>query len=164
MCVKDFTVATVLISVSSSSTQHDWSSKSLICVCLMCNCCRNNAVFSCQFSGEQHTRVHERKPEGFLERLSASTGGVIAGVCLFALSIYVLFTNEVRVSQSFSQSVSLSVNHLPVLCVRRVARCARAHLWMRVSLRSSLSIQTWCWTLRITIAWFTWPEPCRPHR
>ncbi|KAL1251805.1 hypothetical protein QQF64_019601 [Cirrhinus molitorella] len=48
------------------------------------------------FPGEQHKRVHASKPPGFLERLSASTGGVIAGVCLFTLSFYVLFTNEGR--------------------------------------------------------------------
>ncbi|XP_073792491.1 transmembrane protein 43 isoform X2 [Danio rerio] len=38
----------------------------------------------------------EQRPPGFLERLRASTGGVIAGACLFALSLYVLFTNEGR--------------------------------------------------------------------
>ncbi|XP_043079605.1 transmembrane protein 43 [Puntigrus tetrazona] len=43
------------------------------------------------FSGEQHKRA-----PGFLERVSASAGGVVAGVCLFALSLYVLFTNEGR--------------------------------------------------------------------
>ncbi|RXN17215.1 transmembrane 43 [Labeo rohita] len=35
-----------------------------------------------------------------MERLSASTGGVIAGVCLFTLSFYVLFTNEGRSVQT----------------------------------------------------------------
>lgn len=46
--------------------------------------------------GDTHTRVHAHRSPGFLERLSASTGGVIAGVCLLALSLYVLFTNEGR--------------------------------------------------------------------
>lgn len=54
------------------------------------------------FSGEQHTRVHADRSPGFLERLSASTGGVIAGVCLFALSFYVLFTNEGRAVRTAS--------------------------------------------------------------
>ncbi|KTF85236.1 hypothetical protein cypCar_00037946 [Cyprinus carpio] len=54
------------------------------------------------FSGEQHTRVHADRSPGFLERLSASTGGVIAGICLFALSFYVLFTNEGRALRTAS--------------------------------------------------------------
>ncbi|XP_048038004.1 transmembrane protein 43 [Megalobrama amblycephala] len=68
------------------------------------------------FSGEQHTRVHERKPEGFLERLSASTGGVIAGLCLFVLSLYVLFTNEgraLRTSSSLDEGLSQVVSLHP---------------------------------------------------
>ncbi|XP_073701049.1 transmembrane protein 43 [Garra rufa] len=66
------------------------------------------------FPGEQHKRVHASQSPGFLERLSASTGGVIAGVCLFTLSFYVLFTNEGRalrtassLDEGLSQVVSL---------------------------------------------------------
>ncbi|ROL54773.1 Transmembrane protein 43, partial [Anabarilius grahami] len=74
--------------------------------------------FTGQFSGEQHTRVHERKPEGFLERLSASTGGVIAGLCLFVLSLHVLFTNEgraLRTSSSLDEGLSQVVSLHPDL-------------------------------------------------
>lgn len=73
----------------------------------------NNTASVCQFSGEQHKRVHAERSPGFLERLSASTGGVIAGVCLFALSLYVLFTNEVRPDRSINLSIShASLTHL----------------------------------------------------
>ncbi|XP_016113394.1 transmembrane protein 43 [Sinocyclocheilus grahami] len=54
------------------------------------------------FSGEQHTSVHTQRSPGFLERLSASAGGVMAGVCLLALSFYVLFTNEGRALRTAS--------------------------------------------------------------
>uniref|UniRef100_A0A673L1F2 Transmembrane protein 43-like n=1 Tax=Sinocyclocheilus rhinocerous TaxID=307959 RepID=A0A673L1F2_9TELE len=51
---------------------------------------------------EQHTSVHTDRSPGFLERLSASAGGVMAGVCLLALSFYVLFTNEGRALRTAS--------------------------------------------------------------
>lgn len=52
-----------------------------------------------QFSGtgpNQHKRVSTQSNPGFLERLSETAGGTLVGVGLFFLSIYVLFTNEVR--------------------------------------------------------------------
>ncbi|XP_057181365.1 transmembrane protein 43 [Triplophysa rosa] len=64
-------------------------------------------------AGEQHARVHSRKSAGFLERVSDSTGGVIAGVCLFTLSVYLLFTNEgraVRTSLSLDEGLSQVVS------------------------------------------------------
>lgn len=64
-------------------------------------------------AGEQHVRVHSRKPAGFLERVSDSTGGVIAGICLFILSVYLLFTNEgraVRTSLSLDEGLSQVVS------------------------------------------------------
>ncbi|KAI7791146.1 putative transmembrane protein 43-like [Triplophysa rosa] len=95
-------------------------------------------------AGEQHARVHSRKSAGFLERVSDSTGGVIAGVCLFTLSVYLLFTNEgraVRTSLSLDEGLSQVVLHLlqyftplhfVVLCCR-VELYAPLSLWMRVS-------------------------------
>lgn len=68
-------------------------------------------------ASEQHARVHSRKSAGFLERLSDSTGGVIAGLCLFTLSVYLLFTNEGRavrtalsLDEGLSQVVSLGAD------------------------------------------------------
>lgn len=60
-----------------------------------------NLFLAClsQFSGKdpnQHKRVSAQSNPGFLERLSETAGGTVVGVGLFFLSIYVLFTNEVR--------------------------------------------------------------------
>ncbi|CDQ97430.1 unnamed protein product [Oncorhynchus mykiss] len=51
---------------------------------------------------DQHTRTTSRSKPGFLERLSETAGGTVTGVVLFALSFYVLFTNE---ASSFKQCV-----------------------------------------------------------
>ncbi|KAA0711698.1 Transmembrane protein 43 [Triplophysa tibetana] len=64
-------------------------------------------------AGEQHARVHSRKSAGFLGRVSDSIGGMIAGVCLFTLSVYLLFTNEgraVRTSLSLDEGLSQVVS------------------------------------------------------
>ena len=68
-----------------------------------CGCCWRSAIFclcSCRkFQGKdpnQHKRVFVQSNPGFLERLSETAGGTVVGVGLFFLSIYVLFTNEVR--------------------------------------------------------------------
>ncbi|KAG5275094.1 hypothetical protein AALO_G00143490 [Alosa alosa] len=52
--------------------------------------------FASSESGNQHTRVTSRAKPGFLERLSETAGGMVVGLGLFALSFYVLFTNEGR--------------------------------------------------------------------
>lgn len=60
----------------------------------MVNCC--DVQFASTESGDQHSRVNSRPKPGFLERLSETAGGMVVGLGLFALSFYVLFTNEVR--------------------------------------------------------------------
>ncbi|MBN3302098.1 TMM43 protein, partial [Amia calva] len=53
----------------------------------------------------------QAKP-GFLERLGETTGGMVVGVGLFALSFYVLFTNEgraLRTASSLDEGLSLVV-------------------------------------------------------
>lgn len=60
-----------------------------------------------QFSGKdpnQHKRVSVKSNPGFLERLSETAGGTVVGVGLFFLSIYILFTNEVRSTHSEENS------------------------------------------------------------
>ncbi|RXM98008.1 Transmembrane protein 43 [Acipenser ruthenus] len=54
----------------------------------------------CQLPGEgtrnEHVKVTSRKKPGILERMSDTAGGMVVGVGLFALSFYILFTNEGR--------------------------------------------------------------------
>nr|XP_015814219.2 transmembrane protein 43 [Nothobranchius furzeri] len=57
------------------------------------------------FSGkdpDQHKRVTMKSNPGILERLGETAGGTVAGVGLFFLSIYILFTNEGRALQTAS--------------------------------------------------------------
>lgn len=52
-----------------------------------------------KFSGRDpntHSRVTVKANPGFLERLGNTAGGTAFGIGLFFLSIYLLFTNEVR--------------------------------------------------------------------
>lgn len=63
---------------------------------------------------DEHKRVTTKSNPGFLERLSETAGGMVFGVGLFFLSIYILFTNEGRALQTahsldegLSQVVSL---------------------------------------------------------
>ncbi|KAK6480565.1 transmembrane protein 43-like [Huso huso] len=44
----------------------------------------------------EHVKVTSRKKPGILERMSETAGGMVVGVGLFALSFYILFTNEGR--------------------------------------------------------------------
>lgn len=44
----------------------------------------------------EHVKVTSRKKPGILERMSDTAGGMVVGVGLFALSFYILFTNEGR--------------------------------------------------------------------
>uniref|UniRef100_A0AAY4BDL7 Transmembrane protein 43 n=1 Tax=Denticeps clupeoides TaxID=299321 RepID=A0AAY4BDL7_9TELE len=71
--------------------------------------------FSNADSGHRHSRVSSREKPGFLERLSETTGGMVVGLGLFALSFYVLFTNEGRalrtaasLDEGLAQVVSLN--------------------------------------------------------
>ncbi|XP_032996979.1 transmembrane protein 43 [Lacerta agilis] len=53
----------------------------------------------------------ERKP-GFLERLSETSGGMVVGLAAFALSFYILFTNEgraLKTASSLEEGLSLVV-------------------------------------------------------
>ncbi|XP_041744489.1 transmembrane protein 43 [Coregonus clupeaformis] len=70
---------------------------------------------------DQHTRTTSRSKPGFLERLSETAGGTVLGVTLFALSFYVLFTNEGRalrtatsLDEGLSQVVSLHLYSSPL--------------------------------------------------
>ncbi|KAK6319536.1 hypothetical protein J4Q44_G00107470 [Coregonus suidteri] len=70
---------------------------------------------------DQHTRTTSRSKPGFLERLSETAGGTVLGVALFALSFYVLFTNEGRalrtatsLDEGLSQVVSLHLYSSPL--------------------------------------------------
>uniref|UniRef100_A0A8C6L677 Transmembrane protein 43 n=1 Tax=Nothobranchius furzeri TaxID=105023 RepID=A0A8C6L677_NOTFU len=51
---------------------------------------------------DQHKRVTMKSNPGILERLGETAGGTVAGVGLFFLSIYLLFTNEGRALQTAS--------------------------------------------------------------
>ncbi|KAK1161518.1 transmembrane protein 43-like [Acipenser oxyrinchus oxyrinchus] len=44
----------------------------------------------------EHVKVTSRKKPGILERMSETAGGMVVGIGLFALSFYILFTNEGR--------------------------------------------------------------------
>ncbi|XP_048879152.1 transmembrane protein 43 isoform X1 [Brienomyrus brachyistius] len=58
---------------------------------------------------DQHSRVSSRATPGFLERLSDTAGGMLLGVGVFALSFYVLFTNEgraLRTTASLNEGLS----------------------------------------------------------
>lgn len=74
---------------------------------------------STPFSGEEqdrHTRTTSRAEPGFLERLSATAGGMVVGVAVFVLSFYVLFTNEgraLRTASSLDEGLSLVVSLHP---------------------------------------------------
>ena len=79
-----------------------WSMSSVVS-----DLCRYSTLFVvvclCQFSGtepNQHKRVSVKSNPGFLERLSETAGGTVFGIGLFFLSIYILFTNEVRNTDS----------------------------------------------------------------
>ncbi|KAI1890330.1 hypothetical protein AGOR_G00152620 [Albula goreensis] len=65
---------------------------------------------------DTHTRVSSQPKPGFLERLSETSGGMLVGVALFALSFYVLFTNEgraLRVATSLDEGLSQVVSLEP---------------------------------------------------
>ncbi|XP_041130671.1 transmembrane protein 43 [Polyodon spathula] len=62
----------------------------------------------------EHVKVTSRIKPGILDRLSETAGGMVVGVGLFALSFYILFTNEGRalktatsLDEGLSQVVSL---------------------------------------------------------
>uniref|UniRef100_A0A8C4T5Z7 Transmembrane protein 43 n=1 Tax=Erpetoichthys calabaricus TaxID=27687 RepID=A0A8C4T5Z7_ERPCA len=63
--------------------------------------------------GDMHLKVTSRKKPGFLERLSDTAGGVVAGIALFTFSFYVLFTNEgraLKTAASLDEGLSLVVS------------------------------------------------------
>lgn len=47
---------------------------------------------------------------GFLERLSETAGGTFVGISLFVLSLYVLFTNEVKIKNIQAVEMLLTMN------------------------------------------------------
>nr|XP_006631031.1 PREDICTED: transmembrane protein 43 isoform X1 [Lepisosteus oculatus] len=61
---------------------------------------------------DQHVKVTSHRNAGFLERLSQTSGGMLIGIGLFALSFYVLFTNEgraLKTAASLDEGLSLVV-------------------------------------------------------
>uniref|UniRef100_A0AAY4BEY0 Transmembrane protein 43 n=1 Tax=Denticeps clupeoides TaxID=299321 RepID=A0AAY4BEY0_9TELE len=74
-------------------------------------------TFSNADSGHRHSRVSSREKPGFLERLSETTGGMVVGLGLFALSFYVLFTNEgraLRTAASLDEGLQLHHHQRPL--------------------------------------------------
>lgn len=122
---------------------------------MSCGYCWHSACFvlAClsKFSDKdpnQHKRVSVQANPGFLERLSETAGGTVVGVGLFFLSIYVLFTNEVRTG-AIKATMHTNKVKVKLLCyirykcksrllsvsVLRDGLCEQHHLWMRASLR-----------------------------
>ncbi|XP_029457236.1 transmembrane protein 43 [Rhinatrema bivittatum] len=62
---------------------------------------------------KEHVKVTSKPKPGFLERLSETTGGMLIGLLAFALSFYLLFTNEgraVKTAASLDEGLSIVVS------------------------------------------------------
>ncbi|XP_032068088.1 transmembrane protein 43 [Thamnophis elegans] len=60
----------------------------------------------------EHVKVTTEHQPGFLERLSETSGGMLVGLATFALSFYILFTNEgraLKTASSLAEGLSLVV-------------------------------------------------------
>ncbi|XP_034287442.1 transmembrane protein 43 [Pantherophis guttatus] len=60
----------------------------------------------------EHVKVTTEHKPGFLERLSETSGGMLVGLATFALSFYILFTNEgraLKTASSLAEGLSLVV-------------------------------------------------------
>ncbi|XP_015680450.1 transmembrane protein 43 [Protobothrops mucrosquamatus] len=60
----------------------------------------------------EHVRITTEHKPGFLERLSETSGGMLVGLATFALSFYILFTNEgrtLKTASSLAEGLSLVV-------------------------------------------------------
>ncbi|XP_030062527.1 transmembrane protein 43 isoform X1 [Microcaecilia unicolor] len=61
----------------------------------------------------EHVKITSERKPGFLERLSETSGGMLIGLVAFALSFYLLFTNEgraVRTAASLDEGLSIVVS------------------------------------------------------
>ncbi|KAL7986141.1 hypothetical protein Chor_011307, partial [Crotalus horridus] len=61
----------------------------------------------------EHVRITTEHKPGFLERLSETSGGMLVGLATFALSFYILFTNEgrtLKTASSLAEGLSLVVS------------------------------------------------------
>ncbi|XP_007429705.1 transmembrane protein 43 [Python bivittatus] len=61
---------------------------------------------------DEHVKITSERKPGFLERLSETSGGMLVGLATFALSFYVLFTNEgraLKTASSLAEGLSLVV-------------------------------------------------------
>lgn len=125
-----------------------------------------------QSSGQDpntHRRVGATANPGFLERLGSTAVGTAIGIGLFFLSIYVLFTNEVRAcSHGVNSGVTPTSQRTRLLvltvCLSRVTFWRRPPLWTRVSLWFCPWVPPPAWTCRTTISLFTCRRRCEPPR
>ncbi|XP_054834124.1 transmembrane protein 43 [Eublepharis macularius] len=68
--------------------------------------------FSDMGNKKEHVKITSERKPGFLERLSETSGGMLIGLATFALSFYILFTNEgraLRTATSLDEGLSLVV-------------------------------------------------------
>uniref|UniRef100_A0A8D0HMQ1 Transmembrane protein 43 n=1 Tax=Sphenodon punctatus TaxID=8508 RepID=A0A8D0HMQ1_SPHPU len=69
--------------------------------------------FSDSSSKKEHVKITSKSKPGFLERLSETSGGMLIGLVTFALSFYLLFTNEgraLKTARSLEEGLSLVVS------------------------------------------------------
>ncbi|XP_062977459.1 transmembrane protein 43 [Elgaria multicarinata webbii] len=63
-------------------------------------------------SKKEHVKITSEHKPGFLERLGETSGGIVIGLATFALSFYILFTNEgraLKTASSLDEGLSLVV-------------------------------------------------------
>ncbi|XP_053145708.1 transmembrane protein 43 [Hemicordylus capensis] len=68
--------------------------------------------FSDMGNKKEHVKITSEHKPGFLERLSETSGGMLIGLASFALSFYLLFTNEgraLKTASSLDEGLSLVV-------------------------------------------------------
>nr|XP_056712518.1 transmembrane protein 43 [Euleptes europaea] len=68
--------------------------------------------FSDMGNKKEHVKITSERKPGFLERLSETSGGMLIGLATFAMSFYILFTNEgraLKTATSLNEGLSLVV-------------------------------------------------------
>ncbi|XP_077181472.1 transmembrane protein 43 [Paroedura picta] len=68
--------------------------------------------FSDMGNKKEHVKITSERKPGFLERLSETSGGMLIGLATFAMSFYILFTNEgraLKTATSLDEGLSLVV-------------------------------------------------------
>ncbi|XP_015284867.1 PREDICTED: transmembrane protein 43 isoform X1 [Gekko japonicus] len=69
-------------------------------------------MFSDTGNKKEHVKITSERKPGFLERLSETSGGMLIGLATFAMSFYILFTNEgraLKTATSLNEGLSLVV-------------------------------------------------------